>query len=189
MMKPVFRTAILALALSIGPVTAEDISADALTAGFATHLKNAQKTRSLDAKPKHRGLSLVTGGTQEIEFEPVEPGTEINIRVGFDFDSDALRTDQLGQLTPLCDAMNALAKARFRIIGHTDASGEGGYNDNLSLRRPEMAFDLPGGARRLLQKSRGYDATIVAGQVTMRDGEITDARPGRLIRGAQAKPA
>jgi len=61
--------------------------------------------------------------------------------------------------------------------------------DNLSLRRPEMAFDLPGGARRLLQKSRGYDATIVSGQVTMRDGEITDARPGRLIRGAQAGPA
>ena len=58
--------------------------------------------------------------------------------------------------------------------------------DNLSLRRPEMAYDLPAGARRLLQKSRGYDATIVSGEVVMRDGEATSARPGRLIRGAQS---
>ena len=60
--------------------------------------------------------------------------------------------------------------------------------DNLALRRPEMAFDLPGGARRLLQKSEGYDATIVAGEVVMSNGEATDARPGRLLRGAQAAP-
>ena len=61
--------------------------------------------------------------------------------------------------------------------------------ENLSLRRPEMVFDLPGGARRLLQRSRGYDATIVSGEVVMRNGEATDARPGRLIRGSQAAPA
>jgi N-acyl-D-aspartate/D-glutamate deacylase len=56
--------------------------------------------------------------------------------------------------------------------------------DRLQLRRPEMAFDLPGGARRLLQRADGYDYTIVAGQTIMRDGEPTDARPGRLLRGA-----
>ena len=61
--------------------------------------------------------------------------------------------------------------------------------DNLSLRRPEMAFDLPGGARRLLQRSRGYDATIVSGEVVMQDGEGTDARPGQLLRGARPAPA
>ena len=32
-------------------------------------------------------------------------------------------------------------------------------------------------------------ATIVAGQVTYRDGEPTDALPGRLLRGAQGAPA
>jgi N-acyl-D-aspartate/D-glutamate deacylase len=60
--------------------------------------------------------------------------------------------------------------------------------DNLSLCRPEMVFDLPGGARRLLQRSRGYDATIVSGEIVMQDGEGTDARPGRLVRGAQPAP-
>jgi N-acyl-D-aspartate/D-glutamate deacylase len=57
--------------------------------------------------------------------------------------------------------------------------------DRVRLRLPEMAFDLPGGARRLLQRADGYAATIVAGEVTMRDGEPTAARPGRVIREPQ----
>ncbi|MFK7896103.1 MAG: amidohydrolase family protein [Myxococcota bacterium] len=70
-------------------------------------------------------------------------------------------------------------KADFNIIDF----------DNLSLRRPEMAFDLPGGARRLLQRSTGYDATIVSGEVVMENGEATNARPGRLLRGARPVPS
>jgi N-acyl-D-amino-acid deacylase len=60
--------------------------------------------------------------------------------------------------------------------------------DNLVLRRPEMAFDLPGGARRLLQKADGYCATLVNGETVMRDAIPTDARPGRLIRGTTSAP-
>jgi N-acyl-D-aspartate/D-glutamate deacylase len=54
--------------------------------------------------------------------------------------------------------------------------------DNLSLERPGMLYDLPGGGRRLMQKARGYDATIVAGAVTYRHGEATGALPGKLVR-------
>jgi N-acyl-D-aspartate/D-glutamate deacylase len=57
--------------------------------------------------------------------------------------------------------------------------------DRLALGLPELAHDLPGGARRLIQKARGYEATIVSGIVTLREGEHTGALPGRLIRGAQ----
>jgi N-acyl-D-aspartate/D-glutamate deacylase len=57
--------------------------------------------------------------------------------------------------------------------------------DRLELRRPEMHYDLPGGARRLLQRAEGYDATIVSGEVVLRDGEDTGARPGALLRGAR----
>ncbi len=57
--------------------------------------------------------------------------------------------------------------------------------DGMVLHRPEMVYDLPGGARRLLQHADGYDATIVAGEVIMRNGADTGARPGRLIRGAR----
>jgi N-acyl-D-aspartate/D-glutamate deacylase len=39
-----------------------------------------------------------------------------------------------------------------------------------------------------MQHASGYVATLVAGQVIMRDGEPTGARPGRLVRGAQVAP-
>jgi N-acyl-D-aspartate/D-glutamate deacylase len=61
--------------------------------------------------------------------------------------------------------------------------------DRVRLRLPEMVHDLPAGGRRLLQRADGYVATIVSGEITMRDGEPTDALPGRLVRGAQAAPA
>jgi N-acyl-D-aspartate/D-glutamate deacylase len=60
--------------------------------------------------------------------------------------------------------------------------------DALKLRAPEVAYDLPSGGRRLIQRAEGYVATIVAGEVTYRDGEPTDALPGRLLRGPQAAP-
>jgi N-acyl-D-amino-acid deacylase len=58
--------------------------------------------------------------------------------------------------------------------------------DALTLHRPEMVYDLPGGARRLLQRASGYTATIVSGEVVMRDGTDTGARPGALVRGARS---
>ena len=60
--------------------------------------------------------------------------------------------------------------------------------DSVQLKPPEMVYDLPKGARRLIQRAEGYRATIVSGQVILRDGEPTDARPGRLVRGAQPAP-
>jgi N-acyl-D-aspartate/D-glutamate deacylase len=59
--------------------------------------------------------------------------------------------------------------------------------DRLRLRLPEMAFDLPTGARRLVQRVDGYVATLVSGQAVMRDGEATGVRPGRLVRGGAAR--
>jgi len=61
--------------------------------------------------------------------------------------------------------------------------------DRLKLHAPLVAYDLPAGGRRLVQRAEGYVATIVAGQTTYRDGEPTGALPGRLLRGAQGEPA
>lgn len=58
--------------------------------------------------------------------------------------------------------------------------------DRIGLLRPEPVADLPGGAIRIGQQAIGYDATIVAGQVTRRAGVHTGALPGRLVRGSQA---
>jgi N-acyl-D-aspartate/D-glutamate deacylase len=57
--------------------------------------------------------------------------------------------------------------------------------DRLHLHPPKVHYDLPVGGRRLLQQVDGYDATIVSGVVTQREGKTTGQRPGRLIRGAQ----
>ncbi|MBR0779724.1 amidohydrolase family protein [Bradyrhizobium diazoefficiens] len=57
--------------------------------------------------------------------------------------------------------------------------------DRLHLHPPKVHYDLPVGGRRLLQDVDGYDATIVSGVVTRRQGAATGQRPGKLIRGAQ----
>jgi N-acyl-D-amino-acid deacylase len=52
--------------------------------------------------------------------------------------------------------------------------------------QPHGASDLPAGAKRLTQKATGILATVVNGQVLMREGEHTGALPGQLIRGPLA---
>jgi N-acyl-D-aspartate/D-glutamate deacylase len=60
--------------------------------------------------------------------------------------------------------------------------------DSLALEPPTVTPDLPAGGRRLLQRARGYAATVKRGVVTFRDGRPTGARPGILLRGAQPGP-
>ena len=53
----------------------------------------------------------------------------------------------------------------------------------LELLPPRLEHDLPAGGKRFLQDARGYRATIVSGVVVAENGELTGARPGRLVRG------
>jgi N-acyl-D-aspartate/D-glutamate deacylase len=55
--------------------------------------------------------------------------------------------------------------------------------DSLHLPLPTFEHDFPGGAGRYVQRAKGYDATIVNGQVFLRDGEHTGAYPGEVLRG------
>jgi len=54
---------------------------------------------------------------------------------------------------------------------------------------PELTYDLPAGARRLKQKAEGIMATVVNGQVLLRNNEHTGALPGKLMRGPLAHSA
>jgi len=58
----------------------------------------------------------------------------------------------------------------------------------LEVEAPSMAYDLPAGGKRLLQGAKGYEATIVSGEVIYRKGKPTGALPGKLIRGPQPAP-
>jgi N-acyl-D-aspartate/D-glutamate deacylase len=55
--------------------------------------------------------------------------------------------------------------------------------DRLRIKAPELRYDLPAGASRIVQGAEGYLATLVNGVVTRRQDADTAARPGRLARG------
>jgi N-acyl-D-aspartate/D-glutamate deacylase len=102
-----------------------------------------------------------------------------------------------GPKLPLEQVIRMQARETARAVGLYDRGVlAAGYRadlniidyDNLTLHGPRVAYDLPAGGKRLLQRSSGYEHTIVAGQVTYRNGEATDALPGRLLRGAQRTP-
>lgn len=61
--------------------------------------------------------------------------------------------------------------------------------DRLGCHPPYLVHDLPAGGRRLMQGAEGYIATIKSGVVTLRDGELTGATPGHLLRGTRRAPA
>ena len=58
--------------------------------------------------------------------------------------------------------------------------------DRVQPAMPTVETDLPGGARRLVQKAEGIAATVVNGQVTLENGQSTGRVPGRLLRGPGA---
>jgi N-acyl-D-aspartate/D-glutamate deacylase len=54
----------------------------------------------------------------------------------------------------------------------------------VAPRMPVLTHDLPGGARRIVQRADGFKATVVNGALTFYDGDHTGACSGRLLRKA-----
>ncbi|HXJ77701.1 MAG TPA: amidohydrolase family protein [Candidatus Methylomirabilis sp.] len=59
--------------------------------------------------------------------------------------------------------------------------------ETIAAEMPEVVDDLPAGARRLIQRTRGIAATVVNGEILLRDGKHTGALPGQLLRGPFAR--
>jgi N-acyl-D-aspartate/D-glutamate deacylase len=102
-----------------------------------------------------------------------------------------------GPRIPLEDVVRMQTRDTARTVGlHDRGVLAPGYRadlnvidyERLTLHAPQVAYDLPAGGRRLIQRASGYVATLVAGEVTYRDGEPTGALPGRLQRGATHAP-
>jgi len=99
-----------------------------------------------------------------------------------------------GEKKPLPWAIRRLTRDNAVAIGLNDRGLiRAGYKadinvidyDRLRLHAPQVAYDLPSGGRRLVQKVEGYDATIVSGTPVQIGGEETGELPGRLVRGAK----
>ena len=94
---------------------------------------------------------------------------------------------------PLETAVKILTSEPAAVYGLRDRGAiEPGLKADLNLvdplavapREMEVVHDLPAGAKRVLQRTDGFVATIVDGVVVQRDGVDTGARPGRVVRSA-----
>jgi N-acyl-D-aspartate/D-glutamate deacylase len=56
--------------------------------------------------------------------------------------------------------------------------------DAVAAGEREEVRDFPGGASRIVRRARGYRATVVNGEVVLRDGEPSGRLPGRVLRSA-----
>ncbi|MFN0025865.1 MAG: N-acyl-D-amino-acid deacylase family protein [Acidimicrobiales bacterium] len=72
-------------------------------------------------------------------------------------------------------------EARGRVAAGWQADLNVIDHDRLTLRRPRMVYDLPGGGKRLVQDAEGYVATIVNGTVVARHDQPTGACSGQLV--------
>lgn len=80
--------------------------------------------------------TVAEGAPVPVVYTELDQSEQVNIRIGFDFDSAVLRDSEKEKLVTLCAALQEI-DGTFRIIGHTDATGTAAYNEKLSLLRAE----------------------------------------------------
>ena len=112
-------------------------------------------------------------------------------------DSFTLSTSLLGSavrergLIALEDAIHQITDRPARLYGLTDRGriAEGWHADLVVLDPATVApgpihtrRDLPGGAARLFAEATGIERVLVGGEEVVRDGRLTDARPGTVLR-------
>jgi N-acyl-D-aspartate/D-glutamate deacylase len=54
--------------------------------------------------------------------------------------------------------------------------------ERVTQLQPQIVHNFPGGAPHFTQRARGYKATLVNGQVNVRDDKSTGARAGMVLR-------
>ncbi len=94
-------------------------------------------------------------------------------------------------LLPIEEAVRRLTSDTAQLFGIRDRGvlAPGAYADvnvidldGLALASPMYVHDFPGGAGRYVQGGRGYDYTLVNGQVFMDHGEHAGVFAGRTLR-------
>ena len=97
----------------------------------------------------------------------------------------------------LAEAVRKLTSAQAKVVGLNDRGAlEVGRRADVNVidvervreRQPQLVHDFPGGAPRLIQKAKGYLATVCNGEVILRDDEHTGARAGRVLRNPATCP-
>ena len=120
-------------------------------------LDEALADQVTDAQTIQRTLTT----SRSFAVEGINP--QIDLQVNFAFDKDTLTVQGTQQVQELGQALVGFVGEegyRVRVIGHTDAQGDDGYNQTLSERRAlrvssELARTFPGLAQALTPEGRG----------------------------------
>jgi N-acyl-D-aspartate/D-glutamate deacylase len=121
-----------------------------------------------------------------------DAGAHLDMIAAFRYSTGLLQEGVREQgLLPIEEAIHMLTAAPARLYGFRDRGiiRDGVHADLLVLDPDEVGsepvgtrFDLPGGAGRLYADATGIDHVIVGGTPIVRNGDFTDARPGRVLR-------
>jgi outer membrane protein OmpA-like peptidoglycan-associated protein len=110
---------------------------------------------------------------------PVPPPPAL-FTVYFDFDSWTLSAEDLATLTNVINTARAGSQTNITVVGHTDTSGDAGYNQKLSVHRANVVVEalVDMGARRPAIHASGVGETDLA--VVTPDG-VKEAKNRRAV--------
>ncbi len=120
-----------------------------------------------------------------------DAGAHLDFLATFNYSTFLLAAARDREMLELEDAVHKLTDIPARLYG---LAGRGrlanGWHadvvvfdpDSVGPKAIEVREDLPGGAWRLYGEADGINTVIINGEVAVRDGEFTDARPGTLLR-------
>lgn len=137
-----------------GVVSRGDIEAALAPAG-ATAAAGTSGAATAPSAPRTRGIVIKAAAEERRGV--------IDLNIPFELNSAVLQPQAVAQLEQLEAALSSatLAHARFLVAGHTDSSGDDGYNRRLSLKRAETVRDWLAGhgvdAQRLETAGYGSD--------------------------------
>jgi N-acyl-D-amino-acid deacylase len=104
--------------------------------------------------------------------------------------------DRKGQQIDLSEAISKISREPAEAVGLSDrgvlaVGKKADVNvidyDKLALSAPWVSHDLPAAGKRVTQSARGYVATIVSGEVLLREDTYTGVLAGRLVRKSRAR--
>ena len=120
-----------------------------------------------------------------------DAGAHLDMLSTFNYSTAMLRACREHDLMPLEEAVSLLTDRQARLYGIKERGRiEDGWHADLVVFDPERIApgpivwrdDLPAGAGRLYGEAEGIAHVIVNGVEIVRDGELTGATPGTLLR-------
>jgi len=121
-----------------------------------------------------------------------DAGAHLDLLASFNYATALLgATVRDRQMLSIEEAVHLLTDVQAQLYGLVERGQlQKGWHADVVVLDPTkvatdevaMQFDLPGGAGRLYAGARGIDHVLVNGTQIVRDGAITDARTGTLLR-------